>query len=172
MGKYLITGVAGTGKTAVIEQLAKRGYTAYSTDEIPEATQLQDLTTGQFIKKIGAPIDFSKYGWNWQADGLKSLLSSDDTVFIGASVSNQEKFHHLFDKIFVLSVDEATLRNRLATRIKDDNYGKNPKDLARVLYLHKKLEHRLIDEAGGVAIDGTQPVEKVESEILSHIYAN
>lgn len=166
--KYLVTGVAGTGKTAVIEELAKRGFSAYSTDEIPEATQLQNLRTGEFIQKTGAPIDFSKYGWNWQEAGLKKLLASDDTVFIAASVSNQPKFHHLFDKVFVLSVDETTLRHRLATRTKDDNYGKNPEDLARVLSIHKTVERDHIS-AGAIAIDATKPLDKVVNEILAHI---
>lgn len=172
MGKYLITGVAGTGKTTIVDELAKRGYTAYSTDEIPEATQLEDLRTGEFIQKSGQPIDFSRYGWNWQEEGLKKLLASADDVFIGASVSNLHTFCGLFDKIFVLTLQEDILRQRLATRSKDDDYGKHPDDLARVLEVMETEKARLIEHDDAIILDASQPLESVIDEILTFIHAN
>ena len=45
---------------------------------------------------------------------LIKLLKSDDTVFIGAVVSNQEEYYDIFDKVFVIIVSPETLRKRLS----------------------------------------------------------
>lgn len=171
MPKYLVTGVAGAGKTAVINELASKGFTAYSTDELPEVTQLEDLQTGEFIKKSDTPIDFSKYGWNWQKHGLNKLLSNSDTVFIAASVSNMHEFCQLFDKIFVLTLDESTLRKRLAARFKDDNYGKHPEDLARIIDVLESEKRRLIEHDDAIIVDAAQPLEQVVDKILADVKA-
>lgn len=169
MSKYLITGVAGTGKTSLINELTIRGFIAYSTDELPNVTQLEDLQTHEFVKKTGAPIDFSKYGWNWLEKGLKELLNSSDTVFIGASVSNLHDYCKLFDKIFVLSLDEITLRERLANRLKDDNYGKHPDDLARILRVADEEKNKLIEHDNAIVVDASQPLDAVVDEILRQV---
>jgi dephospho-CoA kinase len=50
MSKFLITGRQGSGKTTVIKQLQKLGYTAYNTDDLPDVTKLQDKETGETIE--------------------------------------------------------------------------------------------------------------------------
>src|SRR6478609_3234696 len=104
MGKYLITGAAGSGKSTTIGALQDRGFSAYDTDDLPEVTRLQERATGRFVDWPKGPADFSKNAWNWQEKGLKKLLASDETVFVGASVANQQEFYPLFDTIFALIV--------------------------------------------------------------------
>jgi len=168
-GKYLITGVAGTGKTAVTDELARRGWRAYSTDEMPEVTQLEDLRTGEFMVKDGRPIDFKKYGWNWQEAGLTKLLARAEKVFIGASVSNLHDFCHLFESIFVLSLDEATLKDRLSSRDKDDDYGKHPDDLARIFQVMETEKRRLVAHDHAILLDASQPLGRLVDELLARV---
>jgi len=114
MGKYLITGVQGSGKTTVIETLKNFGYTAYNTDSVHGSTKLQNIETGDTIDWPKGSVDWGKYAWNWQLEKLIKLLKSDDTVFIGAVVSNQEEYYDIFDKVFVIIVSPETLRKRLS----------------------------------------------------------
>jgi len=113
MGKYLITGRPGSGKTTVIEALKRRGFHAFDTDAMPEITKLEEQETGTPVPWPGGAVDWKKYIWNWQEGGLRKLLQSENDVFIGAIVGNQQKFYPLFDKIFALTISTETLRKRL-----------------------------------------------------------
>ena len=113
MGKYLITGRPGSGKTTVIEALKRRGFQAFNTDDMPEVTKLEEQETGKPVSWPAGVVDWKRYIWNWQEDGLRKLLQGGDDVFIGAVVGNQQKFYPLFDKIFALTVGADTLRKRL-----------------------------------------------------------
>lgn len=66
MGKYLITGRQGAGKTAAIKELQSRNYTAYNTDDSPEVTALQNISTGEVAQWPKGPVDWTKFAWNWQ----------------------------------------------------------------------------------------------------------
>ena len=102
MGKYLITGRQGSGKTTVIKQLQKLGYTAYNTDDLPDVTKLQNKETNETIDWPEGKVDWSRYAWNWQKPEIEKLLASDEIVFIGAVVSNQVDFYPMFDKVLLL----------------------------------------------------------------------
>jgi broad-specificity NMP kinase len=167
MPAYLIAGIAGSGKSTIIEELSKRGYAAHNTDDMPEVTRLEWLATGEPAEWPEGSTDFSVYGWNWQEEGLRALLDDKKPVFIGASVSNAPKFYHLFDKIFVLTIDEDTLKKRLLTRT-TNNFGKHPEDLARVLGIREEIEQEL-RATGAIPVDTTLPLTEVTDNILGRI---
>ncbi|MDB5178391.1 MAG: hypothetical protein JWN01_334 [Patescibacteria group bacterium] len=168
MSKYLITGTPGSGKSTIIEAFAQRGYTAYDTDNIAGATQFEYRRTGRPVARPASPIDWGIYEWSWQEAKINELLASADTVFLGAVVGNQEKFYPLFDRIFVLTLDEATLSHRLITRTGND-YGKHPDDLQHILSRRQdKLAH-LLAAPRAVAIDASPSAEAVADEILHHL---
>jgi hypothetical protein len=167
MSAYLITAVPGSGKSTVIAELARRGYAAYDTDEIPGATEFEDLH-GNIISKPTNPIDWNIYGWNWQSAKIHELLESADTVFLGAHVGNQSDFYAEFDHIFVLTVDEDTLRQRILTRTTND-YGKHPDDLQHMLNNRDAKQAGYLALPQAIAIDGTQTVGAVADEILRHV---
>ncbi len=168
MSKYLITANSGAGKSTVIKALKERGYTAYDTDDMPDVTRLQDMKTGKFVDWPDPPIDWTRYGWNWQAKALADILASDETVFIGGVVSNQADFYHLFDHVFVLTLDAQTVRHRLLSRTEKD-FGKHPDELAGLLEHHDNRQARFLAEPQAIAIDASQPVGQVVDEILSHV---
>jgi len=166
--KYLITGNAGAGKSSVIQELKKRGFSAYDTDDIKDATILVSLRSGKRTEWPEPPIDWKYYSWDWRETELKKLLDSDTTVFVGAIVGNQKKFYDLFDKIFVLVLGAKTLKNRILTRTSKD-YGKHPKQLAEILEYHKTLQPELLSEPTSMAIDATRPISKIVDEVLENI---
>ena len=164
MATYLITGDSGSGKSTVAQVLARRGYRAYNIDDMPDVTRLEDHT-GRPAEWPQGPIDWSKYAWNWQEAGLQKLLTGARTAFVAAIVSNQARFYSLFEAIFVLVVDKGALRHRLLSRTEND-YGKNPDELAGILSYHPMLERELLSAPGAVAIDATKPLDVVVNEII------
>lgn len=166
MGKYLITGRQGSGKTTVIKILQERGYTAFNTDDLPNVTKLQDRQTGEVIDWPDGKVDWSKYAWNWQEQELKKLLASDEIVFIGAVVSNQVNFYDFFDKVFVLTVDGNTLRSRLETHEHDSHHL--PGVIEQILTNHEAKQKQFIEE-GAVPIDAKGTTAEIVADILSKI---
>jgi broad-specificity NMP kinase len=167
MGKYLITGRQGSGKTTVIKELQKRGYTAYNTDDLSDLTKLQDIKTGEVIAwPKGKPVDWGKYAWNWQKDALLKLLVSDKDVFVGAVTSNQEQFYPSFNKVFALILSPDNLRTRLEHHEHESH--QLPGQIDRWVANHETKQKRFL-EAGAVFIDANKSVEEVVDQILANV---
>jgi broad-specificity NMP kinase len=168
MPAYLITGSPGAGKTSIIDELARRGYAAYNTDDMPEITRFYDLRTGDRMDSgPPAPIDFSRYAWNWNIDALKKLLKSADTVFVGGITSNTLPNLGLFDRIFVPHPSLTELERRIVTRTNND-FGKHPDELADILKDHDGSDD-FWRSKGAIIIHADRPIKEIADEILSHI---
>ncbi|HSW80719.1 MAG TPA: AAA family ATPase [Candidatus Saccharimonadales bacterium] len=165
MGKYLITGRGGSGKSAICVELQKRGFPAFDTDRIPGFCRWEDRKTGELtVVDPKGYIDFKKISWAWQDDVLQMLFKSNKDMILCGSSSNQADYYSLFDKIFVLVLDEKTHAHRLKTR--DFDYGKNPKLQREIIARQQTFAKKMIDD-GATPIDVTQPIEKVVDELLS-----
>jgi hypothetical protein len=130
-GNYLVTGIAGTGKTSVMAELSRRGFHAYSTDEMPEVSCFADKATGQLLTPAEAARAVGSLAWHWKPNGLPPLLARhmNTSVFIGASVANQYEYLSMFDSLFVLLINEDTLCERIVKRgmtatEAENSYGK------------------------------------------------
>lgn len=164
MGEYLITGRQGSGKTSVIREIQKRGFTAYNTDDLREVTKLQDKETGELIEwPEEGKVDWTRYAWNWQRPEIERLLASDETVFLGAIVSNQKDFLPLFDKVFILTVDADTLRKRLSNHEHESHHQQG--EIERIVADHESKQARMLGE-NREAIDGTRPIDEIVDDIL------
>ncbi len=166
MGKYLITGRQGSGKTTVIKQLQKLGYTAYNTDDLLDVTKLQDKETKETIEWPEGKVDWSRYAWNWQKPEIEKLLASDEIVFIGAVVSNQVDFYPMFDKVFVITVSVNTLKTRLENHEHSSHHL--PGEIDRITNDHEKKQASLINE-GAEPISGEGTPSETANLILSKI---
>lgn len=164
MGKYLITGRPGSGKTTVIRELKNRGYAAYNTDELEDVTKLENKATGEIVPWPDGPVDWEKFVWNWQDAGLRKLLEQDGDIFFGAIVGNQKDYYPLFDKIFALTLSSQTLAHRLDTHEHPHTKAEKEKALA----VHEEKQKRWEDQ-GLILISSDQTISKVVDEILSHI---
>jgi broad-specificity NMP kinase len=167
--KYLVTGQAGSGKSSVADELARRGFVAYDTDSMPEVTGFDDVDTGRPTtwEAIDHPIDFQRVAWNWRVPELERLLASAEDVFICAITSNTVELAHLFDRVFVLVPDRETLARRLRERT-NNQFGKDPAEAEPVL-AHNDVIADEWEARGGIPVDASSPLEAVVDEIVSRM---
>ena len=159
---YLIEGVSGTGKTSVCNELQRRGYHAINGDK--ELAYQGDPETGK-------PTDgFTHEHHIWHVDKVKALVANHDevvTFFCGGS-RNFLKFIDLFDGVFVLEVELATLNRRLDKR-PEDEWGGKQTERELIVRLHQTKEEI---PKNGIIIDATAPLAHVVDEIVRQSFAN
>lgn len=154
---YLVEGVSTTGKTAVCNELRARGHHAVNGDR--ELAYQGDPITG-------APTAGRSHQHHvWDEGRVREIAadpSKDATFFCGGS-RNFRRFLDVFDKVFVLDVDTATLERRLADRPAGE-FGSRPEEQELVRRLHQTREDIPQD---AVVIDATAPLTAVVDRILS-----
>jgi dephospho-CoA kinase len=159
MKKVLLTGMSGTGKSALIRELSARGYKSVDTDydgfsELVDGPddQLTGLANGQ--------------DWVWREDLIQQLLSTEDAdvLFLSGCAPNQWKFYREFDHVVLLSAPPSVIVERLATRTSNP-YGKDPGEVARVLVLQQTIEPKL-RSAADLELDTSAPLDEVVASVL------
>jgi adenylate kinase family enzyme len=174
MDRYLITGMTGTGKTTIAKELQNRGYPAHDTDRVKGLSAWIERTTG-----LPRPKDFSsaadwvdRYDWLWNGQLLQEFLNAQtQTVFFCGSSSNQENFYNLFTKVFLLEVDEKTLKHRILESKRDHEFGKRPGEIEIILGWLDDFQERT-KALGATAIDAIQPLDQVINDILALAHDN
>jgi gluconate kinase len=152
---FLIEGASCSGKTTVCKELQRRGHQAINGDT--ELAYQGDPETGE-------PTNSHRHENHvWRVVTVEALVANRDeavTFFCGGS-RNFAAFIHLFDAVFVLTIDEATLIRRLDQR-PEDEWGAQPAERELTIRLHQAGT----DTPSGIPIDATQPVVCVVDEIL------
>jgi adenylate kinase family enzyme len=168
---YLIEGVSGTGKTAVAEELQRRGYHVLHGDR--ELKYRGDPKTGEPLSEPAHKSEMDKAVWQqehllWDVDKVKSVIA-DHSISISFFCGGSRNFHRfidLLDGVFILEVDDLdTLHRRLDERVARDptDWGGKPEERELVERSHRTKEDL---PKGGVVIDATAPIERVVDEIL------
>ncbi len=162
--KYVITGVLGSGKSAIGRLLKDEGYKVIDVDYEPGLAEWVDKKTGEPIRssKNNPPEWYETHDWVWNRDKLKQLLndSSHNSIFICGITSNQTENLDLFDKIFLLKANELVLRDRLANR--------GDQNINQVFDWQNSFEDEMIKH-GAVVIDANKSLDEVYSQIISII---
>lgn len=155
---YLIEGVSGTGKTSVCNELRRRGNHAINGDR--DLAYQGDPETG---KPLGG---FAHKHHIWDVDKVRALVADRShaaSFFCGGS-RNFNRFIDLFDRVFVLEVDQDTLHRRLAVR-SEDEWGGRASEREFIARLHATKEDI---PRNAIMIDATAPIARVVDEILGN----
>jgi dephospho-CoA kinase len=168
--KVFITASAGVGKSAVINELARRGYTAFDADDRDlNLTRLEIKETGEPVEWPAGFVDWKRYAWNASEERLQELLVTDETVFLAGILGNQESLYHYFDKLIALAIDPAEHKRRLTSRPQRE-FGDG--DLNNQRRLEKYSEHLAKFIASGfIAVDNSGPVVQTVDQI-QHLIDN
>lgn len=166
-----VTGVAGSGKSTVSQELNKLGYKAYD---------IEDDVYGLFVmvrKDTGEPYtdydnsDIAKVNnarWVCDLDKLKALIDTqnEDMAFYCGIAHDNKKLIPLFSKSILLQVSPEVLDSRLLTREGTDNFANTKAGRERVLSWKDEFEQKMI-QAGMLPINADSSAEQVAKDILN-----
>ena len=156
MKSVLITGMSGVGKSALLAELASRGYRTVDTDY-----------GGYYEEVDGERL--------WRRNRIEALLrdaasdgeDSEDPLFIQGTTRNQGSFYPWFDDVVLLSAPVDELIRRLTTRTTNP-YGKDPAELAETLGYVETVEP-LLRASATLEVVTTVPVSEVADRVLAHV---
>jgi GTPase SAR1 family protein len=148
--RVLLTGMSGSGKSTLVQELRRRGYSAYDADDDGFSEPRAD---GR---------------WGWRADAVASLLAEiadgDLLFFAGCS---EEQIEMPFDYRVVLTVPEDELVTRLRSRT-SNAYGGTPAELSQVLADLAHVEP-LLRRSADLVLSTTAPVAAVADRLLAQV---
>jgi dephospho-CoA kinase len=140
--------MSGTGKSAVLAELARRGLRVVDTDYGGYAEEVPCSGPGGSEQL-------------WREYRVEALLDGNDdgVLFISGCVSNQGKFYPRFDAVVLLSAPADVILERVARR-ESNAFGKRDAERERILADLANAEPRL--RAGATAeIDTRAPLDEV-----------
>jgi len=147
MTRILVTGMSGTGKSSVLQELARRGHRTVDTDSDEWCEWVTDAR--------------GERDWVWREDRMDGLLAGHENgaLFVAGCKSNQGRFYPRFDAVVLLSAPAGVLLERIAART-NNLYGKSPQERALVLE-HLDIVEPLLRGAATAELDATQPLSVV-----------
>jgi len=169
---FYVTGLAGTGKSAVLSELLARGYHARGVDEDGYADWINRVSGKPDEYPHDAALDFhawyKTHDWVLSAKRIGVLSRAaarlGRPVFLCGVANRDDTVWHLFDKVLALVADLPTLERRIAVRQND--FGKTPDEFADIVGWHADYE-ATYRRFGAVIIDATLPLSEIVDEILA-----
>jgi len=117
----MVTGMSGTGKSAALAELARRGHRVVDTDY------------GGYSEEVPSPGP-GGFEQLWREDRVEALLDGHDdgVLFVSGCVSNQMKFYPRFDAVVLLSAPAEVILERVVDR-ESNVFGKRAAERERIL---------------------------------------
>ncbi|MFE4919208.1 AAA family ATPase [Streptomyces sp. NPDC056661] len=151
MGKILITGMSGVGKSTALQLLHLHGHRTVDTD------------TDDWSRWVTLPDGSTD--WIWREQAITDLLTGHDAgnLFVAGCRTNQGQYYPLFDQVVLLSAPADVLLARIKART-DNPYGKRTEERDAVLH-HLATVEPLLRATATIEIDATAPVERVVQQL-------
>ena len=142
--------MSGTGKSAALAELERRGLAVVDTDE-PGWTEWSEQEAGLV----------------WREDRIAELLALEREVplFVSGTVPNQGRFYSDFDAIVLLSAPADVLLGRIEGRTTND-YGKTAEERDLILRHLAEVEP-LLRATCTHEVDAAQPLEAVVAQLVA-----
>lgn len=167
----LITGIAGTGKTSVCDDLIKRGYKAFDIESVKGLFTMYDQRTGKPYENYDDhDLEKVKYhDWVCDKDKLEALIEEnrESTTFYCGIASHLENLLPLFDKFILLVADPEMIRKRLTERTNND-FGKMP-EVQEMVLKEKEPWENLMKEKGAIVVDANCSLAEMAENIIKKI---
>lgn len=96
--RVLITGVSATGKSSLVHELRRRGFTAYDADD------------------DGFTEPGPNGAWSWRVDVIQKLLDDHREDLVLFAACSDEQTHFSFDRTVLLTAPVDVVVGRLRSR--------------------------------------------------------
>ncbi|MEK7063216.1 MAG: hypothetical protein AAB955_00825 [Patescibacteria group bacterium] len=170
MKKYLVTGVAGTGKTSVCRQLVAMGHEAHGIED----SENEGLFA-MFRKDTGEPYEgytntpemIKNAEWRCDVTKLRALLGAQktDTAFYCGTASNMDDIIPLFDKMILLTAPAEVVHTRLSDREGKDYMGGTEESRQAVLGWKDWWDDEMRDR-GAIEVSADGIVKEVAERVV------
>ena len=144
----LVTGMSGTGKSAALAELARRGHVVVDTDY------------GGYSEVVPSS---DEGGWEqlWREDRIDALLvqHNEGVLFLSGCVANQQKFYPRFDAVVLLSAPVEVILERVATR-ETNPFGKSEAERDLIVH-HLATVEPLLRASATAEIDTRAPLDEI-----------
>lgn len=120
MKRIFITGMSGTGKSSVLEELRQRGFEAIDTDYDDWCEEAIDPNTGES-------------DWVWREERMRNLLTAPlkTALFVSGCRTNQRNFYPFFDYKILFSAPLEVILKRVVKR-SSNPYGQSEEERAEI----------------------------------------
>jgi len=166
-----VTGISGSGKSSVLEELRARGFSAYGVDEDGYGKWLDRISGEKRQLPAGREgLDmhrwFDAHAWVLDVDKIAVLKERSDraneTTFLCGVAAGDADAWSSFDVVCALVVDEETIKQRVDRRA--DAFGKRPHEMAEILRWNAGFEETyrgfgavIVDATGGAVFVAPDP---------------
>jgi dephospho-CoA kinase len=139
--RVLVTGMSGTGKTTVLDELRRRGHLTVDTDygdwQLPDGT--------------------------WDEVRMAVLLAENSDLVVSGTVENQGRFYDRFDHVVLLSAPVQVLLDRVQQR-RNNPYGKSVEQRAEIVNFTLTVEP-LLRKGSTLELDAQRSVLELADAI-------
>jgi broad-specificity NMP kinase len=146
--RVLLTGMSGTGKSALVHELRRRGYLAYDADD----------------DGFSEPRAHGR--WGWRADRVADLLAQDTQRLLFFAGCSEEQIELPFDYRVLLTAPKSVLVDRLRTT--GNAYGRGGVELSQVLSDLAEVEP-LLRRSADLVLTTTAPLPDVADRLITRI---
>lgn len=174
--KILITGMGGTGKTAIAERLKNTNNFAVDLDATGFCSWVEKETGKKARHKKGAGSEWLKqHSFRCDVNKLRKFLEQEEvkceSLFICGKVSKSQikEIFDMFDMSFVLLPSDKVLRGRLLNRTnKRTDFGKEESEIQNIIDNRKKFESTCLNN-GAIGLNNNNSLDGIIKEILDKI---
>jgi hypothetical protein len=168
---FLVTGNPGSGKSTVAQELARRGLVTFDADYEAGLCYWEDEGARAVLwADVPSAPDgewLRSHRWVWNRSRMEELLTQHEgPVFVCGIALNIDQFLDVFDRIFLLEIDEAAQEERLAAHDLLKPPGRNEAGRQQIRDGRPIFEAEML-RLGAIPVDGRGPTPEIADRLLT-----